>query len=177
MNKAVAVARWNPKEWTQAPLRLEIQLVLPAPSHLVFASLTDPEEMCAIFAWMHKVVVDHQTIDTLQVYGLGTKRRCFFGNGMVLEEVIVGWEPPLRYAYLGVDATHPFGMVGHLGIIICNPHGTETELLIQHYFDHPNPPAMCQQLEISLQQGLERMQERFRKQSSNQEKSHDNHHP
>lgn len=146
-------------KWTTAPLRLETGTQLLASQNAVFESLTDPDQMCEVFSWMHHISVDEQTM--MKGYGVGTKRFCHFGNGMVLEEVIVEWHPPYRYAYRGNDENHPFGMTGHLGIIECTPGGKGTQLIWKHYFDHSNLKAMLGQLNASVQMVLESLIERF----------------
>jgi hypothetical protein len=108
---------------------------------------------------MHAVTVDNR--NAVEPNGLGAKRRCHFGNGMVLEEVIVGWQPPLRYAYRGIDETHPFGMIGHLGIIECRPQGHSTRLIWKHYFEHSNPAAMLKKLDASVLMALDSLHDRF----------------
>ena len=146
-------APWPLAEWTSAPLQLDKAAIIAAPPEAVFTSLSDPAEMCRVFSWMHTITLDNS--DAMEPNGLGAKRRCHFGNGMVLEEVIVGWEPPFRYAYRGVDETHPFGMIGHLGIIECRPFNAETNLIWKHYFDHSNPAAMRKQLNESVDMALQ----------------------
>ncbi len=140
--------------WTSAPLRLEKVVRLAAKPADVFRSLTDPDEMCRIFGWMHAVTVDNAQAEVTG--GLGARRQCHFGNGMVLEEVVVGWQPPHQYVYQGVDETHPFGMRGHVGVITCTEMADgDTELRWRHYFDHSNPEAMCQQLDESLNTAIQ----------------------
>ena len=152
---------WPIQKWTSAPLRLEKVAWFPVEPVVVFARLTEPDQMCRIFSWMHDITTDNT--NAVQPNGLGAKRRCHFGNGMMLEEVIVGWEPPTRYAYRGVDETHPIGMLGHLGIIECQPRESGTILVWKHYFDHSNPAAMLQQLSASIQMGIDSMHESFQK--------------
>jgi uncharacterized protein YndB with AHSA1/START domain len=156
-------ATWSVHQWTSAPLQLKRSVALQARPGVVFATLTDPEQMCDLFSWMHAVGVDNH--DASEPNGVGAKRRCHFGNGMVLEEVIVGWEPPTRYAYLGVDETHPFGMTGHLGTIECQPDGTGTRLVWSHYFEHANPEAMLEQLSASIEMAINSLVERFQESS------------
>ncbi|MEM7126536.1 MAG: SRPBCC family protein [Chloroflexota bacterium] len=150
---------WSIRQWTSAPLRLETATKLQAPSTDIFFCLTDPKQMCGIFSWMHDITVDNRA--ATEANGLGAKRSCYFGNGMVLEEIIVGWQPPHRYAYRGVDETHPFGMIGHLGIIECRPEEGGTLLLWQHYFEHSNPKAMLEHLTTSVQTAINSLIERF----------------
>lgn len=152
-------AQWPLPQWTTASLQLEVSARIHAQPTEIFAALTKPEEMCLLFSWMHEVSVDNSNATVPN--GLGARRRCAFGNGMVLEEIIVGWEPPWRHAYRGLDETHPFGMVGHLGIIECHPTEGGTSLIWQQYFEHPNPAAMCKQLNASMQMAIQNLQERF----------------
>ncbi len=151
--------RWPIQGWTSAPLRFEQEVVLQARPRAIFTILTDPEQMCTILAWMHNITVEDPHGG--EQIGLGARRRCHFGNGMVLEELIVGWQPPLRYAYRGVDETHPFGMNGHLGIIECQPHDQGTHLIWRHYFDHSNLQAMRKQLAASMQMAIDSLLEQF----------------
>ena len=83
---------------------------------------------------------------------LGAKRTCLMGNGMVLEEIIVGWQEPQMYAYAGLDNNHPFGMRQHLSVSSCAALSAEsTHLTWQHYFHHANAAAMCLQLDQGAQ--------------------------
>ena len=161
MNKLMPLGleAWPLITWTSAPLRLETATRFDAPPRSIFSSLTDPEQMCNVFSWMHDISVDNRA--AAEPNGLGARRYCHFGNGMVLEEIIVGWEPPHRYAYRGVDETHPFGMIGHLGTIDCLPDREGTLLLWKHYFDHSNPVAMLHQLRASVQMALDSLVVQF----------------
>ena len=75
---------------------------------------------------------------------------------MVLEEVIVGWQPPHMYAYAGLDETNPFGMQNHLSVMQYEPLAeNQMRLRWQHYFDHANPAAMRDNLESSLEAAVQ----------------------
>jgi Polyketide cyclase / dehydrase and lipid transport len=135
--------------WTTAPLRLEQAVWLPAVPAAVFALLSNHEALPRLFVWIHRVMVDNS--HAIVPGGLGARRICLFGDDMILEEIIVGWDPPHLYAYAGVDATHPFGMTGHVGIIQCAASGTDGTLMRwQQFFDHPHLIAMQTQLDRSL---------------------------
>jgi hypothetical protein len=145
----LAVGPFEVTCWTTAPLRLEQVVWLPAAPTAVFTLLSNHEELPRLFAWVHRVIVDntHAIVEG----GLGARRICLFGGDMILEELIVGWDPPQLYAYAGVDATHPFGMTGHVGVIRCEDGAADGTLLRwQHYFDHPHLSAMQTQLDGSL---------------------------
>ncbi|MEM7111249.1 MAG: SRPBCC family protein [Chloroflexota bacterium] len=115
-----------------------------------FEALSNPARWPQLFPWIHKVTVDNTK--AVVPNGRGAKRTCYFGNGLMLEEVIVGWEPPHRYAYAGVDETHPFGMVGHVALVVCKPAASGlTHVRWQHFFDHPNPTMMAKPLEANLE--------------------------
>ncbi|MBV7327257.1 hypothetical protein KFU94_03180 [Chloroflexi bacterium TSY] len=152
--------KWSAQAWTFAPLQLKKITILQVKPSVIFTALTEPEQMCRLFSWMHKIEVDNS--EATEPNGLGAKRRCSFGNGMVLEEIIVGWQPPTRYAYRGVDETHPFGMVGHLGTIECQPvMDDSTRLIWEHYFEHSNPAAMLKKLNESVDAVLQSMVDIF----------------
>ena len=150
---------WPSPQWTIAPLRLENVVLLNAEPNTIFTCLTDPVQMCSVFSWMHDIHVDNS--NAAAPNGLGAKRICHFGNGLVLEELIVGWEPPRRYAYYGIEESHPFGMLGHVGIIECFPDKNGMTLLWKHYFNHLNPAAMLVQLSASAQLAIDSLVERF----------------
>lgn len=145
--------------WTNAPLRLQATAWLKAAPEAVFHDLSDPLRMCHVFPWMDTVQVRSKTAEPS--YGPGARRYCHFGNGMVLEEVIVSWEPPFRYAYKGVDETHPFGMLDHLGVIRCDAQDGGTLLTWQHYFDHHNVEAMSEQLGGSMKEAITGLAARY----------------
>lgn len=115
--------------------------------------------MCSIFTWIHEVYIDNE--HAITPGGLGARRSSYFGNGLVLNEIIVGWQPPFRYAYQGVELAHPFGMFGHLAIVECYRRGSRTQLIWKHYFNHLNPQAMLEQLTASMEMVVDRMQNRF----------------
>lgn len=140
-------------QWTMAPLQLTIRAQLEANIEAVFHAFSDPDELCRLFAWMHHIEVVNT--ETHTIYGASTKRRCHFGNGLVLEETIVGWWPPNGYAYLGSDEAHPFGMRGHLGLIWCESADEQTNLIWQHWFDHCDPAAMKERLNENIQAALQ----------------------
>ena len=110
--------------------------------------------MCHLFLWMDSVTVAPPTAGRAQAVGM--LRTCILSNGLVLEEEIVDWQPPHGYAYRGIDATHPFGLRVHLGVLSFAPVSNETpteqgcRFVWQQYFDHNNVPAMRKQLEQSM---------------------------
>ena len=79
-------------------------------------------------------------------------------NGLVLEEEIIDWQPPHGYAFRGIEATHPFGMRGHVGVLTFKPTEAGCELIWQHYFNHSNVPAMREQLEQSMKSAIKALQ-------------------
>ncbi len=144
MNRPV----FNVSNWTAAPLHMIGEEHLPVPASMVFEALTNPALMCRTFPWMHNVEINNYTAN---VFGLGSTRRCHFGNGLVLEERIVGWVPPCGYAYRSTDFNHPFGMRGHVGTVDIVPTANGCVLTMKHYFDHSNPAAMRDKLQESMQ--------------------------
>ena len=131
-------------EWTAAPLQLISKECFSASAETIFESMTDPHLMCSIFPWMDRVTITPN--ESRQSNGLGSMRRCQFGNGMVLEEEIIGWWPPNGFAFRGIDHSHPFGMRGHVGHITWQQLTDGCHLTWKHYFDHSNPEAMREQL-------------------------------
>ena len=89
---------------------------------------------------------------------VGALRTCMLSNGLVLEEEIVDWQPPHGYTYRGIDATHPFGMRGHVGVLSSASARHGSRLVWQQYFDHSNVPAMREQMEQSMATAIEAMQ-------------------
>ena len=135
--------------WTTASQQLEKVVYLAWAAEALFELMTNHRRWPQIFPWLAQVTVDNSL--ALVPDGLGSRRVCHFGNGMVLEEVIVGWLPPQMYAYASLDENHPFGMREHLSLVWCESQTDEfTRLRWQHYFHHANPAAMCQQLDESV---------------------------
>ncbi|MEM7537605.1 MAG: hypothetical protein AAF639_35875 [Chloroflexota bacterium] len=153
--------------WTPAPLQLEKVVRLDWPMVCVFDLVANHKIWPKIFPWLQDVVVDNT--HAIVKNGLGARRRCNFGNGMILEEVIIGWHPPQMYAYASLDDNHPFGMTSHVGVLSCgnallddveqNASGdvgsTQTTLTWRHYFHHLNPAAMQTQLNQSLDAAIQ----------------------
>ncbi|MDJ0752808.1 MAG: SRPBCC family protein [Ardenticatenaceae bacterium] len=139
--------------WIQAPLQLEKTAELNWPAACVFDLLADHKKWPRLFPWLTGIQVDNT--HALIADGLGARRICHFGNGMVLEEVIVSWDPDRSYAYAGIDDSHPFGMTDHVAVVTCEPVGQQTYLSWVHYFHHPNPPAMREQLKETMNAVME----------------------
>lgn len=147
---ATSTERFAIANWTTAPLRLEAQAWLKTSVDEAFDAVSNAARWPQLFPWIHKVTVDNET--AVIPNGLGAKRACHFGNGLVLEEIIIGWEPPHRYAYAGVDETHPFGMVEHVALVVCQAAANGlAHLRWQHFFDHPNPKMMVKPLKVNLE--------------------------
>ena len=155
----MSLTEWQPGRWSTAPLRIETVEQFQTEPLPLFISLTDPGEMCRTFGWMHKVTVDNAAATVPN--GLGAIRRCHFGNGLVLEEEIVAWAAPSGFAYRGIDETHPFGMLGHLGIVQFVRKENGTELIWRQYFDHPNLEAMLTQLSANIEMVVDHLHMRF----------------
>lgn len=142
------------REWTQAPMQIEKTAILNWPVDCVFNLLTDHTRWPRIFPWLESVTVDNSR--AIVKNGLGARRICDMGNGMLLEEVIVGWQPTQMYAYAGLDETHPFGMRGHVSVLRFDAEENgRSRLSWQHYFDHANPAAMREHLDSSLNAAME----------------------
>ena len=159
-------------QWTSAPLRITTETVLETTPNHVFRAFSDPDQMCRLFPWMHKITVDFEAnknplkgssfVQGQSLNGRDTMiRRCYFGNGLVLEEEIVHWQAPHSYVYRGIDETHPFGMTGHAGSVHCQPHENGTWLSWKHYFQHSNPAAMSQQLMVNIDMALSSLIARY----------------
>jgi hypothetical protein len=135
-------------QWTSAPMQLEMAAQLQWPINCVFELLSNHEKWPRIFPWLQDVTVDNTY--ALIKNGLGAKRTCHLNNNMVLDEMIVGWQPVQFYAYAGFDEMHPFGMVRHVSILFFQPDNEATILTWQHFFKHANPTAMQTQLDNSM---------------------------
>ena len=145
--------------WTPAPVRLVRAARLQVEQHELFQLLTDHEGLPGLFPWMERVTVDNS--QAVIPNGLGARRTCYF-NGMVLAEEMVAWEPNYLCGYAGEDATHPFGMQGHLGLMVCEAAAsTETVFWWSHAYNHANLAAMQAQLESSVSLSLNILIERF----------------
>ena len=115
--------------------------------------------MCEVFAWMERVAVAPHAAG--EAVGEGAMRTCYLGNGLVLEEEIVDWQPPHGYVYRGIEATHPFGMRGHVGVLSFAPVARGCRLVWRQYFDHSNVPAMREQLAQSMTVAISSLISRF----------------
>ena len=145
---------------TEAPLRLAKSVWLRASQEKIFAIVSSPIEMPRLFPWVQNVTVDSSQAEVEG--GVGTRRCCNFGEGMVLEETIVGWNPPRMVAYRCQDETNPFGLRSHLGLVTCRVKAEEGTILTwRQYFDHPNPPEMVEKLDNSLSIAFQRLVDRF----------------
>ena len=145
---------------TSTPLQLEKVVRLDAPQTTVFEALSNHEIWPQIFPWVHEVSIDNT--EAIVENGLGARRICNFGNNMILEEIIVGWHPPYAYAYAGLDETHPFGMIGHVGVVSCQANNHQiTTLTWQHYFDHCNLAAMLLQLNNTMSTAVQNLIDYF----------------
>lgn len=145
---------FNLQQWTQAPLQMEKSAILNWPADCVFCLLTDHSRWPRIFPWLEAVTIDNS--QAIIKNGLGAKRICDMGNGMLLEEIIVGWQPTRMYAYAGLDESHPFGMRGHVSVISFDAvDNGRSRLTWQHYFDHANPVAMRDHLDSSMEAAMQ----------------------
>ena len=127
------------RQWTAAPLRISSTVMINATPNVVFHILSDPAMMCQVFSWMERVTVTFSSTNRAQV--TGALRTCVLGNGLVLEEEIVDWQPPQGYAFRGIDATHPFGMRGHVGVLSFASNGEGCCLVWQHQQGHVSCPG------------------------------------
>ncbi|MEM7345184.1 MAG: SRPBCC family protein [Chloroflexota bacterium] len=146
-------------QWTTAPLQITVTTRLNTSSDVAFQALSDPEMMCQLFSWMDNVTVAPSVVGG--PLAVGVLRTCILENGLVLEEEIVAWHPPQGYAYRGIDATHPFGMRGHVSAISFVSHEDGCQIVWQHYFDHPNVSAMREQLKQSMNVAIDTLIRRF----------------
>jgi uncharacterized protein YndB with AHSA1/START domain len=142
--------------WTVAPLQITLTAMINAAPDVVFQAFSDPEIMCQVFSWVDRVTVVPPAANGTQA--VGALRTCMLSNGLVLEEEIVDWQPPHGYTYRGIDATHPFGMRGHVGALsfVSAKHGCQFRW--QHYFDHSNVPAMREQMKQSMAAAVKAVQ-------------------
>ena len=144
-------------QWTSAPLQITLTAVIDAAPDVVFQAFSDPEMMCQVFSWVDGVTIMPPAANGAQA--VGALRRCMLINGLVLEEEIVDWRPPYGYTYRGIDATHPFGMRGHVGVLSSAPAKHGSRLVWQQYFEHSNAPAMREQMEQSMAAAIKTVQE------------------
>ncbi|MDX1523713.1 MAG: SRPBCC family protein [Anaerolineae bacterium] len=159
-NEPIVIAGLNITTLTLAPLRLVKSVWLRASQDKVFSVVADHQQLTELLPWVDSVTIDSSAAEVEG--GIGTKRTCNFGNGLVLEEEIVGWNPPRMYAYQGVEATHPFGMKGHVAVVICEAQADHTMTLTwQHYFDHANPAAMQERMDDGMTCVMQRLIKRF----------------
>jgi len=156
---APALDDFRVMDWTTAPLRLARSVQLQAAPPQSFDSVADHAKMAELFPWIQSVTVDNSQAET--VGGLGALRCCSFGPGMLLEERIVGWQPPAMYAYACRDDS-PFGLTDHLGLVTCEAGGPESTVLTWRlYFNHPNPVAMQEKIDGSFSLALDSLCRRY----------------
>ncbi len=158
----------NVTQWTSAPLQITLAATIETEPSVLFQAFSNPETMCQIFTWMDRVTIAPPTTD--QAQGVGAIRTCYLGNGLILEEEIVNWQPPYGYVFRGAEATHPFGMRGHVGVLSFNRQERGCHFLWLQYFEHNNVPAMREQLEQSMKAALNTLIHRFGGQLLTQEK-------
>ena len=150
----------NISGFTKAPLRLLQSVWLRASQEKIFSIVSNHNELEKLFPWIQSVSVDSSQADVEG--GVGARRCCNFGNGLVLEETIVGWSPPHGYAYTCQDETNPFGLKDHLGLVTCQTNDQAgTVLAWRQYFDHPNPQAMVEKMDGSLRMAIQKLMNRF----------------
>lgn len=145
---SLSVGPFEVAQLTSAQLQYQKVARLDAPQSIVFEALASHKQWPNLFPWVQAVSVDNSR--ALVPNGLGARRTCYFGNNLMLEELIVGWHPPHAYAYAGLEESHPFGMRNHVGIIRCKLQDNRTILSWQHYFEHCNLAAMLQQLDGTM---------------------------
>lgn len=132
---------------SSAPLQLTLEGRCSMSVDKLFEAFTNPNLMCRIFPWMHDVAL----VEADEQYGgIGASRRCYFGNGLVLEETMIGWWPPNGYAFRVEDDEHPFGMRDHVGTIWFESTNDGSRITWKQYFNHSNPAAMRQNLFESM---------------------------
>jgi hypothetical protein len=146
-------------QWTTAPLQIALTANFKGSPNVVFHALSDPEMMCQVFSWVDRVTVVPPASSS--VFAVGALRTCLMSNGLILEEEIVDWQPPLGYAYRGIDATHPFGMRGHVSVLSFTPAECGCQFIWRQYFEHSNVPAMREQMEQSMAAAIDVLLGRF----------------
>ncbi len=149
----------NVSQWTAAPLQIALTSMINAAPDILFHALNNPAMMCQVFSWMKDVTVTSPNVG--EVTSVGSIRTCILENGLVLEEEIIDWQPPQGYAFRGIDATHPFGMRGHVVVLSFTPVVGGCQMTWQHYFEHSNVPAMRKQLEQSMTAAVNALQRQF----------------
>ncbi|MFC1975699.1 SRPBCC family protein [Chloroflexota bacterium] len=146
--------------FTTAPLRLVQSVWLKVSQEKIFFIVSNPQEWSRLFPWVQSVTVDSRQAEVEG--GVGARRCCNFGNGMVLEETIVAWNPPHMYAYSCQDETNPFGLKDHLGLVTCQADAEAGTILTwRQYFAHPNPQAMVEKMDGSLSMAILKLINRF----------------
>ncbi|MEM7035199.1 MAG: SRPBCC family protein [Chloroflexota bacterium] len=146
-------------QWTIAPLQITMNQTLNAPPEAIFQTLSDPEMMCNLFSWMDSVAIASPAASNTTT--VGSLRTCILGNGLILEEEIIDWQPPYGYAFRGIDATHPFGMRGHVGVLSFTPTECGCLFTWQQYFDHSNVPVMRQHLTQNMEAAIDTLKQSF----------------
>ena len=120
-----------------APLQADYQAFLLAPVAAAFAMVGNHES--------YREFVPNLKNITLCQSKRGLIRVCDFGHGMIVEEQILLWQPPTRFAY-AMLTPNPFGIRHHYATVTCQPYKAGTQLRWQHYFEHDDLTAMLSML-------------------------------
>ena len=102
---------FNPKQFTNAPLQMQITRKIDLPAEKIWAILSDHKGMTDWMPMIKSVKITQN--DPQGGEGEGCQRVCEFG-GDTLYEDIVHWDPPHGYAYM-IQDNHMVN--NHLGYV------------------------------------------------------------
>jgi hypothetical protein len=144
---------------TSAPLRVITTARLDAPLVEVFAVIADHGGLSAWLPLIEQVQVDHS--NAAVEGGDGTVRSCTLQGGAILQETIIGFDPPHMYGYTIADG-NAFGVQNHLGVVsLAADDRGNTILTWQQYFDHPEADMAAQQYSAAHDLGIQGLIARF----------------
>ena len=125
--------KFDPTQFTSAPLQTEGWIRFTGPSDKVFAQIANHEGLTAWVPLLKKVTVTHpQTLPTGESM-VGTARTLKFQGGITLVEQVVFWNTPWCYAYDTQGKGFPLqNYIGLFGVIPEKDGGT---FVFREYFD------------------------------------------
>ena len=135
--------RFDPTQFTNAPLQTEGWIRFTDPPGQVFARLAHHEGLTEWVPLLKKVTVSHpqpvagQTLAAQTLAGgestVGTTRTLVFQGGLTLVEHVVYWNPPLCYAYDTQGKVFP--LQNYIGLMGVEPReGGGGTFIFREYF-------------------------------------------
>lgn len=113
-----ALAGFDARNYTDAPMRLYGEMLFHAPAAQTFYKMTDPNTIASWFGMVKGGSVDHSSSCNPGDWGEGSKRYCETSMGK-LDETIHLWDAPYLTAYNVKSWSMP--VKDHLGVLMVKP--------------------------------------------------------